>query len=122
MGNLQDTGTGTLKASNATWTLKASNAGTGTNLSGAFSGVAILTDLGAGTFNMHGTGNGSITGSLVSTNPGSISYAGSTSAATFELSGAANQSTAIAGTWSGLTAATGTTNADTVKGAGQTYT
>src|SRR5437763_14828093 len=103
-------------------TLIVSKTGTVTKLSGALSGIGNLIDLAAGTFNMHGTGNGSITGNLVSTNPGSISYAGYTSAATFDLSGAANQSTAIAGTWSGLTAATGTTNADTVKGAGQTYT
>src|SRR5205814_2848537 len=120
--NITDTGTGTLRASNAIWTLNGANTGTVTNLSGAFSGIGNLSDLGAGTFNMHGTGNGSITGNLVSTNPGSISYAGYTSAATFDLSGAANQSTAIAGTWSGLTTATGSTNADTVKGANRTYT
>ena len=120
--NITDTGNGTLRATNAIWTLNGPNAGTVTNLSGAFSGIGNLTDLGAGTFKMHGTGNGSVTGNLTSTNPGSISYAGYTSAATFELSGAANQSTGIGGTWSGLTTATGSSNADTVKGAGQTYT
>src|SRR5438270_7168180 len=120
--NITDTGTGTLRATNAIWTLNAANAGTVTNLSGAFSGIGNLTDLAAGTFNMHGTGNGSITGNLVSTNPGSISYAGYTSAATFELTGSANQSTGIVGTWGGLSTAVGSSNSDTIKGANQTYT
>src|SRR5947207_279224 len=84
--------------------------------------MANLTDLGAGTFNMHGTGNGSITGNLVSTNPGSLRYAGYTSATTFELTGAANQSTGIGGTWSGLSTAVGSSNSDTIKGPSQTYT
>jgi hypothetical protein len=123
MGNLQDTAnTGTLEATNATWTLNASNTGTMSNLSGSFTGMANLADLGAGAFNMHGTGNGSITGNLVSTNPGSISYAGYTTPVTLQLSGAANQSTGIAGTWSGITSATGSSNSDTIKGTAQTYT
>src|SRR5207302_1128791 len=122
IGTLQDTATGTLKATGATWTLNGANTGTVTNLSGAFSGMANLTDLAAGTFNMHGTGDGSITGNLVSTNPGSISYASYTSAVMFQLSGAANQSTGITGTWNGLTSAAGSSNSDTIKGANQTYT
>src|SRR5262249_12591593 len=123
MGNLQDTAnTGTLRATGATWTLDGSNTGTVTNLSGTFAGMKNLTDLAAGTFNMHGTGDGSVTGNIVSMNPGSISYAGYTTAVTFELSGAANQSTGINGTWSGLTTATGSSNSDTIKGASQTYT
>src|SRR5437588_12048567 len=103
MGNLQDTAnTGTLKATGATWTLNGANTGTVTNLSGAFSGMANLTDLAAGTVNLHGTGDGSITGNLVSTNPGSISYASYTNAVMVQLSGAANHSTGITGTWKGL--------------------
>src|SRR5438270_10626650 len=105
--NQDKANTGTLQATNAAWTLNAPNAGTVTNLSGTFSGMANLTDLGAGTFNMHGTGNGSITGNLVSTNPGSLRYAGYTSATTFELTGATNQTTGIGGTWSGLSTAVG---------------
>src|SRR5207302_615101 len=103
-------------------TLNGANTGAVTNLSGTFSGMANLTDLAAGTFNMHGTGDGSVTGNIVSTNPGSINYAGYTSAVTFELSGTANQSTGIAGTWNGLTTATGSSNSDTIKGTNQTYT
>src|SRR5207302_1619044 len=103
-------------------TLNGANTGAVTNLSGTFSGMANLTDLAAGTFNMHGTGDGSVTGNIVSTNPGSINYAGYTSAVTFELSGTANQSTGIAGTWNGLTTATGSSNSDTIKGANQSYT
>src|SRR5207302_5483973 len=103
-------------------TLNGANTGAVTNQSGTFSGMANLTDLAAGTFNMHGTGDGSVTGNIVSTNPGSINYAGYTSAVTFELSGAANQSTGIAGTRNGLTTATGSSNADTIKGTGRTYT
>src|SRR5207302_3385511 len=123
MGNLHDTAnTGTLKATGATWTLNGANTGTVTNLSGTFSGMTNLTDLAAGTFDMHVTGDGSVTGNIVSTNPGSISYAGYTSAVTFELSGAANQSTGITGTWNGLTTATGSSNNDTIKGTNQTYT
>jgi hypothetical protein len=123
MGNLQDTAnSGTLDATNATWTLNGSNTGTVSNLSGTFSGMANLTDLAAGTFNMHGTGNGSITGNLLSTSAGSISYAGYTTPVTLQLGGAANQSTGISGTWSGITTATGSSNSDTIKGTGQTYT
>src|SRR5262249_46664102 len=55
--NLADTATGTLKATGATWTLNASNTGTVSNLTGTFSGMGNLTDLGAGSFNMHGTGD-----------------------------------------------------------------
>jgi fibronectin-binding autotransporter adhesin len=123
VGNLVGgTGNDTLRATSATWTLNGSNQGAVTNLAGTFSGIENLMDLGTGTFNMHGTGNGSITGNLVSTNPGSISYASYTTPVTFELGGLANQSTGVAGTWSGLTSATGSSNADTIKGTGQTYT
>src|SRR5437763_9616814 len=83
------------------WTLNGSDTGTVTNLSGTFSGMANLTDLAAGTFNMHGTGNGSVTGNLVSTSAGSISYAVYTTQVTFALTGAAHKSTGITSTRSG---------------------
>ena len=43
--NLTDLGTGTLRATSATWTLNGSNTGTVTNLSGTFAGMGNLTDL-----------------------------------------------------------------------------
>jgi hypothetical protein len=119
--NLTDLTTGTLRATTATWTLNGSNTGTVTNLSGTFAGMGNLTDLGTATVNMHGTGDGSISGNLNGGTNGTMSYAGYTSAVTFSLSGAAGTTTGIGGTRSGITSVSGSSNNDTITGSGATY-
>jgi hypothetical protein len=118
--NLTDLGTGTLRATSATWTLNGSNTGTVTNLSGTFAGMGNLTDLGTGTFKMHGTGDGSITGNLNGGTNGTLSYAGYSTNVTISLFGAAG-STGVGGTRSGITFVTGSSNDDAITGAGATY-
>ena len=120
--NLADTATGTLRATNATWTLNASNTGTVSNLGGTFAGMGNLTDLGSGSFNMHGTADGSITGNLIGGTAGTLSYANYTAGVSFGLGGGAGTSTGIAGTRAGITNVVGSGNADTINGTTQTYT
>jgi hypothetical protein len=81
--------------------------------------MANLTDLGSGTFNMRGTGDGSITGNLTSTAAGSMNYAGYSTAVTMNT--AATGNTGVGGSRSGITSVTGSGNVDTVVGAGSTY-
>jgi filamentous hemagglutinin family protein len=114
---LTDLATGTLRATNATWTLNGSNTGTVTNLSGTFSGMGNLIDLGTGTFNMHGTGNGSITGNLNGGTNGSVNYAGYSAPVTFNLAGAATGM----GSWSNIKSVSGSGGSDTIAGSGATY-
>ena len=66
MGTLNDLGTGTLKATTDTWTVTGSNAGSLTNGALGFTGMANLTDLGAGTFNLSASA-AAMTGTLTST-------------------------------------------------------
>jgi len=119
--NLTDLGTGTLRATNATWTLNGANTGSVTNLSGVFAGMANLGDLGTGTFNMHGSGNGSISGNLSGGTNGMMNYAGYTSPVTVSLSGAGGTTTGVAGTRTGITSVSGSANGDTITGSGATY-
>jgi fibronectin-binding autotransporter adhesin len=119
--NLTDLSTGTLQAANATWTLNGSNTGTVSNLSGRFAGMGSLTDLGTGAFNMHGTGNGSITGNLSGGANGSMNYSGYTGGVSVTLSGAPGSTTGVGGTRGGITSVTGSSNNDTITGAGATY-
>ena len=85
--NIDDKTTGTLRATSATWTLNGSNTGTVTNLGGTFADIGNLTDLGSGSFNMHGTADGSITGNLNGGSAGTLSYANYTTAVTLNLDG-----------------------------------
>jgi hypothetical protein len=119
--NLTDFSTGTLRATSATWTLNGSNTGSMTNLSGAFAGMGNLTDLGTGTFNMHGSADGSISGNLSSGTNGTMNYAGYTSPVSFSLSGAGGTTTGIGGARTGITSVTGSSNGDTITGSGATY-
>jgi hypothetical protein len=118
---LTDSGAGTLQATNAIWTLNGSNTGSVTNLSGAFAGMANLNDLGSGTFNMHGTGDGAITGNLSGGANGVMNYAGYTSAVAVSLSGAPGTTTGIGGSRTGITSVTGSSGNDTITGSGATY-
>jgi hypothetical protein len=118
--NLTDLSTGTLRATSATWTLNGSNTGSVTNLS-AFAGMGNLTDLGTGTFNMHGSGNGSISGNLNGGANGTMNYAGYASPVTFSLSGAAGTTTGVGGTRTGITSVAGSGTSDTITGSGATY-
>ncbi len=119
--NLTDLSMGTLRATSATWTLNGANAGSVTNLSGAFAGMGNLLDLGTGTFNMHGSGNGSISGNLSAGANGMMNYAGYTGPVMFGLSGAAGSTTGIGGTRTGVSSVTGSGNNDTITGSGATY-
>jgi fibronectin-binding autotransporter adhesin len=119
--NLTDLSTGTLRATTATWTLNGPNTGSVTNLSGAFAGMGNLTDLGTGTFNMHGSGNGSVSGNLSGGTNGTMNYAGYTSPVTLSLSGAAGTTTGVGGARAGITSVTGSSNSDTITGSGATY-
>ncbi|TMH39749.1 MAG: hypothetical protein E6H54_20445 [Betaproteobacteria bacterium] len=80
-----------------------------------------LADLGTGTFNMHGSANGSITGNLSGGTNGTMNYASYTRPVTFSLSGAAGTTTGIGGTRTGITSVTGSPNSDTITGSGATY-
>src|SRR5207244_4085168 len=113
-------GADTVTGASQTWTLDGANSGhTATYTWSSFEN---LTDTGTGTFNMHGTGNGSITGNLNGGTGGTMSYAGYTSAVTFGLAGAANTSTGITGTRTGITSVTGASLAgDSITGTAQTY-
>jgi len=119
-GKLNDTGTGTVSAANGTYTLNGANTGTSTLLSSTFTGIGNITDTGTGTLNMHGTGNGTLSGNANMGGTGTISYAGYSSAVTYSLSGSG--STGITGTVSGVTNVTGSSNSDTMSGTGQTFT
>src|SRR4029077_11269350 len=121
MENLTDLSGGSLRATSATWTLNGANTGSVTNLSGAFTGMGNLADLGTGTFNMHGSGNGSISGNLNAGTNGMMSYAGYTSPVTASLSGAAGTTTGVGGTRTGIRSIAGSSNSDTITGSGATY-
>ena len=93
--------------------------GTVTNLGGTFADIGNLTDLGSGSFNMHGTADGSITGNLNGGSAGTLSYANYTTAVTLNLDGTGYAG--IAGTVSNITTVAGSGNSDTVAGTTQTY-
>src|SRR5205085_2932277 len=92
------TGADTLQVTSGLWTLNGLNQGNVTNLAGTFAGMENLTDLGTGTFNMHGSGNGSISGDLNAGANGIMNYAGYTGPVSVSLSGAAGTTTGVGGT------------------------
>jgi hypothetical protein len=70
---------------------------------------------------MHSGTDGSVSGNITASG-GTLNYAGYTTAITFDLGDGAGVTTGIGGTWSGITTLTGSSNSDTVKGSGNTYT
>src|SRR6185369_13100132 len=103
------------KATGATWNVNGANTGTVTNLSGTWTNMGSLTDLGSGNFKMN-TG-GTLSGSVVSTTAtGTLDYSGRATAVNVNLAGTA---TNIGGTYSGIHTVVGSTaTTDTVSGRG----
>ena len=119
---IADAGSGTLRATGATWNLTGSNQGTVTHLSTGFSGMANLTDLGTGDFVMHSGANGSITGNLNAGTGGTLDYSGYGTNVSVTLTGAnAGNGTGIGGAFSGVSAINATGSNNTMGGSGLTY-
>src|SRR5205085_1766461 len=81
-GNIHDTTTGTITALNEAYTLNGANTGTAVGV--LFSNIGNITDTGTGKLNMHGTGDGSLSGTANMGVGGLIDYTGYTTAVTFD--------------------------------------
>ena len=116
---IADAGVGTIATTDGrTYNLTGANSGNVTGLLlGGYTGIGNLTDSGAATFMIGSTG--SITGNISAVD-GSLNYSGGTGPATVNLK--AKTGTGIGGTWSGITALTGSGgSSDTIGGANTTY-
>jgi filamentous hemagglutinin family protein len=113
-----DSGTGTIAtAGGRTYTLTGANSGTVvTLLPGGYTGIANLTDSGAGIFMFGATG--SISGNISAVN-GSLNYSGATGPVAVNLT--ATTGSGIGGTWNGITSMTGSGASDTMGGTNATY-
>ncbi|MBU6246143.1 MAG: filamentous hemagglutinin N-terminal domain-containing protein [Xanthomonadaceae bacterium] len=115
--NIADSGTGTLKATGATFNLSGGNSGTVTTLlPGGFSGIGNLDDAtGTVAFGAGGSLSGNVTAQA-------LDYGSYGSAVNFDLAGGSGTTTGIGGSWSGVTSVAGSAASDTVTGSNQTYT
>lgn len=118
---IADAGTGTITTGGGqTYTLTGTNSGNvAALLPDGFTGIGNLTDFDAGIFRFGA--NGSITGSITAVN-GTLDYsAGITGPILLDLT--AQTSTGIGGTWSGISAVTGSSHtSDTITGISQAFT
>ncbi|OGU17030.1 MAG: hypothetical protein A2076_11260 [Geobacteraceae bacterium GWC2_53_11] len=115
---IADTGLGTVMTTGGqAYELTGGNSGTvAALLPGGFSGIGSLADSGAGSFNFGA--NGSISGNI-SAQDGKLDYSEIAGPVSVDL--AAQTATGIGGTWSGISAITGSAASDTLTSSGATY-
>jgi len=110
------TGTDTLTGTAQTYSLDDITVNKGSNGSENWTSMENLTDTAAGVFKI-GTAGG-LSGNIAALG-GTLDYTGRTTAVNTNL--ADNTGTGIGGSWSGISAVTGSSNNDTISGTSQTY-